>query len=56
MGKKYKEVVTRLGATDADIHNVQMELLKVADDLQEQDESNVCVQPSKFDTVDFMKM
>lgn len=52
MGKKYKEVVTRLGATDADIHNVQMELLKVADELQEQDESTYVYNLSKFDTVD----
>ena len=52
MGKKYKDVVMRLGATESDIHNVQMELLKVADDIQEQDESNYVYNLSKFDSVE----
>lgn len=50
MGKKYKDLVTRLGGSVSDVHNVQMELLKVADDLQEQDSSQYVYSLSKFKT------
>ena len=52
LGKKYKDVASKLGCSDADIHNAQVELLKISDELQDQDQSSYVYSLSKFETVE----
>lgn len=52
LGKKYKDVAIKLGCTSADVHNAQMELLKLSDQLQEQSDSTYTYSLSKFDEVE----
>ena len=52
MGKKYKDLAMRLGATTADVHAVQVEMLKFSDDLQESEGTNYVYNLSKFGTVE----
>lgn len=52
LGKKYKELVERLGATLTDIHAVQMELLKYGDELDVADQTGYVYNLSKFETVE----
>jgi hypothetical protein len=52
MGKKYRDLVDKLGATSAEIHTVQMELLKHSEDLQDTESTEYVYSFSKFDTVE----
>lgn len=52
LGKKYKELVERLGATQTDIHAVQIELLKHGDELDVADQTGYVYNLSKFETVE----
>lgn len=52
MGKKYKDLAIRLGATTADVHAVQVEMLKFSDDLQVQEGEEYVYSFSKFNAVE----
>jgi transcription elongation factor Elf1 len=52
LGKKYKDVALKLGCSSADVHNAQMELLKIGDELQEQEGSSYVYNLSKFEQVE----
>lgn len=52
LGKKYKDIAIKLGCSEADVHNAQMELLKIGDELHDQQDSTYVYSLSKFDTVE----
>ena len=51
LGKKYKELAEKLGATSEDIHKVQIEILKYADVLEGQQETEYVYNLQKFEPV-----
>jgi len=55
LGKKYKDLAIKLGATTAAIHAVQVEMLKFSDDLQVQEGEEYVYSFSKFNTVELPK-
>lgn len=52
LGKKYKELASRLGVSDKEIHQIQMELLKYSDQLEALEESEYVYNIAKFNTVE----
>ena len=48
LGKKYKELATKLGADQTDIHTATVELLKYAEDLETEDASDYVYNLAKF--------
>jgi hypothetical protein len=52
IGQKYKDLATRLGASDEDIHKVQIELLKHKEELEGVDDDNYVYNFSKFEIVE----
>jgi hypothetical protein len=52
LGKKYKELVSKLGVTDKDIHVVQLELLKYSNELESLVDSEYVYSVAKFNTVE----
>ena len=53
LGKKYKALASRLGATDKEIHDVQLELLKYSNELANEDEFEYNGTFSKFELKEF---
>lgn len=53
LGKKFKELASKLGATDKDIHTVQMELLKHGKELESVEPDEFTYSLSKFETREF---
>jgi len=51
LGKKYKDIASRLGASDKSIHEVQVELLKHGDEFSNVQEHDYVYNLSKFETV-----
>jgi len=51
MGKKYKDLAMKLGATTADVHAVQVEMLKLGDELNVAEGDEYVYSFSKFDSV-----
>jgi hypothetical protein len=52
LGQRYKDLAARLGASNEEIHNVQIELLKHKEDLEGVVDENYVYNFSKFETVD----
>ena len=52
LGKKYKDLATRLGATEEDIHKVTIELLKYTEQLETENTSDYVYSLAKFKTVE----
>ena len=52
LGKKFKDLATRLGATEEDVHKVTIELLKYTEDLEVESETDYVYNLQKFDKVD----
>jgi len=52
LGKKYKDLATTLGATNEQIHKVQVELLKYSEQLETEEFSDYVYNLQKFETVD----
>ncbi len=50
IGKKYKELVSKLGVDSKEIHQIQVELLKHSDDLEIEETSDYVYNLSKFNT------
>lgn len=48
LGKKFKDLVTKLGAPQTSIHQIQIELLKHSESLQEQEGTNYVYNLAKF--------
>lgn len=48
LGKKYKDLILKLGATQTSMHQIQIELLKHSEDLQEQDDTDYVYSLAKF--------
>jgi hypothetical protein len=55
LGKKYKDLATTLGATNEDIHKVQVELLKYSEDLETEEFTDYVYNLQKFETVELPK-
>ena len=51
LGKKYKDLADKLGATAEEIHKVQIEILKYAEILETEQETDYVYNLQKFDTV-----
>jgi hypothetical protein len=52
MGKKYKDLAERLGASTTDIHAVQVELMKHSEELENVDDNNYVYSLRKFEPID----
>lgn len=52
LGKRYRDLAIRLGADQKQIHNVQMELLKHSDELENEEIENYVYSLNKFEVVD----
>ena len=52
LGKKYKELADKLGATTEEIHKTQIELLKYSEVLEQEEVSDYIYNLQKFDTVE----
>lgn len=52
LGQRYKDLAVRLGASNEEIHNVQIELLKHKEDLEGVVDENYVYNFSKFETVE----
>jgi hypothetical protein len=52
LGKRYRDLATRMGADQKQIHNVQMELLKHSDELENEEIENYVYSLNKFEVVD----
>ena len=52
LGKKYKDIALKLGCPASDVHNAQMELLKISDELQQHENTDYVYNLSKFDIVE----
>ena len=55
LGKKYKDLATTLGATNEDIHKVQVELLKYSEDLETEEFTDYVYNLQKFETIELPK-
>lgn len=55
LGKKYKDLATILGATNEDIHKVQVDLLKYSEDLETEEFTDYVYNLQKFETVELPK-
>ena len=55
LGKKYKDLATTLGATNEDIHKVQVDLLKYSEDLETEEFTDYVYNLQKFETVELPK-
>lgn len=49
IGKKYKELVKKLGATDKEVHQLQLELLKHSNEFEQLEESEYVYSVAKFE-------
>ena len=52
IGQKYKDLASRLGASDEEVHKVQIELLKYKEELEGIEDDNYVYNFSKFEIVD----
>jgi hypothetical protein len=52
IGKKYKQLAERLGASDNDIHTVYMDLLKHSEELEHMVDQDYVFSFNKFDTIE----
>lgn len=52
IGQKFKDLAVRLGATEADMHSVQVELMRCQEELEGLETDGYVFNLSKFDTVD----
>ena len=50
IGKKYKELVSKLGVDPKEIHKIQVELLKHSDDLEIEETSITFIHIAQFNT------
>jgi len=55
MGKRYKDLCEKLGASSADVHAVQLELLKHSEELSATTETDYVYSMAKFDAVQLPK-
>tara|TARA_R110001592_G_scaffold1805_4_gene10758 strand:+ start:8110 stop:9087 length:978 start_codon:yes stop_codon:yes gene_type:complete len=55
LGKKFKDLATRLGATEEDVHKVTIELLKYTEDLEVESTSDYVYTIAKFNTIELPK-
>lgn len=52
LGKKYRELAERMGASDKEVHTVQLELMKSGTELMDMDESSIDYAFSKFKPIE----